>query len=104
MLTMAALTVSACGSERDSSRVAAMVEAKYGVNVVGCSIEQEPSAASPKRAGQGGLWSCELIAPRKDEASGVTDRVWCVTHASSDDLYESARLAYPRSMKPHGCR
>jgi hypothetical protein len=48
------------------------------------------------------VWSCDLGAPRKEEASGVTDRVRCVTNVSPDGLYESADLAYPRSMKPHG--
>jgi hypothetical protein len=103
-VTSTALALSACGSQRDSARVAAMIEAKYGVSVVGCRIEQGQTAASLQRARQRGLWSCQLGAPRKDKASGVSDRAWCVTNASPDELYESAGLAYPRSTKPNGCR
>jgi hypothetical protein len=102
--TVAAVTLSACGSQRDSSRVAAMIDAKYGVNVVSCSIEHGQTAASSNRARQRGLWNCDLSAPRKDKASGLTGTAWCVTDASPDELYESAQLAYPRSMKPRNCR
>ena len=98
---LAGAGLSACGSQRDSARVAAMIEAKYGVNVVGCSLDQGSTAASPKRTG---LWSCALSAPRTDKATGVSASRWCVTHASPDNLYESADLAYPRPARPHVCQ
>jgi hypothetical protein len=100
---VAALALTACGSESDSARVAAMIDAKYGVNVAGCTIEQRPTAAH-RNTRATGLWGCNLSAPRTDRKSGVTDTAWCVTNASPDDLYESAILAYPSSTTRHGCR
>ena len=87
-----ALAVTACGSQRESSRVQSMIEAKYGVNVLGCNLVHP--------AGKGGgvqRWYCDLSAPRKDTATGETSTSWCVANASPDDEFESASLAHPRS-------
>jgi hypothetical protein len=92
VLVAIALTVSACGSKRDSSRVLETIEAKYGVNVVSCGLDQ----STPNDRGAE-HWRCDLSSPRTDTQSGVTSTSWCVTNATPDDEFESAHLAYPRS-------
>jgi hypothetical protein len=87
-----ALTLSGCGSERDSSRVLETIEAKYGVHVVSCRLDQP--APNDRGAEH---WRCDLGSPRTDTQSGVTGTSWCVTNATPDDEFESAHLAYPRS-------
>jgi len=87
-----ALGVSACGSEPESARVREMIEAKYGLGVVSCRVAQSTTN------GRGAeLWRCDLSSPRTDSQSGITDTAWCVTNATPDDEFESARLAYPRA-------
>ena len=91
-----ALVLSGCGdSERDSSRLAAMLEAKYGLNVISCGSRGEDAVRLT------GRWRCDLSSPRTDDVTGVTGTVWCVTDASPDGDFEGAHLAYPRA---DGCR
>lgn len=91
-----ALVLSGCGgTQRDSSRLAAMLEAKYGVNVVSCVSRGEDAARLT------GRWRCDLSSPRTDGVTGVTGIVWCVTDAPPDGDFEAAHLAYPRA---EGCR
>jgi hypothetical protein len=92
----AVLVVSACGSQRDSSRVAAMIEAKYGVNVISCVSHDDNTPLV-------GRWRCDLSSPRTDKNTGIADTAWCVTNATPDDEFESARLAYPRAIPVRGC-
>jgi hypothetical protein len=96
VLVVIALAVSACGSERDSSRVLQTIEAEYGVSVVSCNLDQP--TADGRRAGQ---WRCDLSSPRTDTQSGVTSTSWCVTNASPDNQFETARLAYARPSTRH---
>jgi hypothetical protein len=92
VLVAIALTVSGCGSEPDSSRVLETIEARYGVDVVSCRLDQP--APNDRGAEH---WRCDLSSPRTDSQSGVTSASWCVANATLDDEFESAYLAYPRS-------
>jgi hypothetical protein len=91
-LVAIALAVTGCGSERDSSRVLETIEAKYGVDVVSCQLHQP--APNDRGAEH---WRCDLSSPRTDSQTGVTSASWCVTNATTNDEFESAHLAYPRS-------
>ena len=92
VLVPVALVVAACGSQRDSSRVQSMIEAKYGINVVGCSLDRPPG-----NGGGAQQWRCDLSSPRTDTIAAITSTSWCVANASPDDEFESAYLARPRS-------
>jgi hypothetical protein len=96
-LVAIALAVSASGSERESSRVLEMIEAKYGVSVRSCLLDQ--STVKGRAAEQ---WRCDLSSPRTDARSGVTSTSCCVTNASPNDEFESAHLAYARAGTAHG--
>jgi hypothetical protein len=97
-----AFVIAGCGGGDDANRLKEVIEQKYGISVIECTIATGPSVGNSEAEARAlARWMCRLASPRTDDASGVTDSEWCATGTSDDD-FASAYLMFPRSIQESG--